>query len=71
MSEEDKTKKVLVNWCEMHYYEAEIEVPADLVSDEDIIDWVTLNTDDWGKGWREPYEICTDWDSFEVDEVEE
>jgi len=71
MSEEKKTRKVLVNWCEMHYYEAEIEVPANLISDEDLIDWITLRTDDWGMGWREPYEICTDWHSFEVDEVEE
>jgi len=74
MSEEDKTKKVVVNWCEMHYYEAEIEIPDNLSYEEEI-DWIINNTDDWGKspefGWHEPYEICTDWDSFEVDEVEE
>lgn len=65
MSEENKTKKVVVNWCEMHYYEAEIEVPGTITEEEEL-DWVMNNTDDWEKGWREPYEICTDWDSFEV-----
>jgi hypothetical protein len=70
MSEEIKTKKVRVNWCETHYYEDEIEVPADLVSDEDLIDWVTSNRFEWGYGWIEPYEISTDWDSFEVDDVD-
>ena len=70
MSEEKKTKKVLVNWCEMHYYETEIEVPADIVSDGDLIDWIISNRFEWGYGWGEPYEISTDWDSFEVDDVD-
>jgi hypothetical protein len=67
-------KKVKVSWTEFHYYEAEIEIPDNL-SHEEEIDWVMNNTDDWGKspefGWREPYEINTDWDSFEIDEVDE
>jgi hypothetical protein len=61
-------KKVKVNWCEMHYYEAEIEVPDNLSSSEEEVDWVIS---EWGMGLREPYEICTDWDSFEVEDVEE
>ena len=63
-------KKVKVNWCETHYYEAEIEIPDNL-SYEDEVDWVVNNTDDWGLAWREPYEISTDWDSFEVEDVED
>jgi hypothetical protein len=58
-------KKVIVNWYETHHYESEIEIPDNL-SHEEEIDWITLNTDDWGMGWSEPYEIITDWDSFEV-----
>ena len=62
----DDTKKVTVSWTEFHNYEAEIEIPENL-SSEEAIDWVTKHTDDWGMGWREPYEINTDWDSFGVE----
>ena len=61
-------KKVIISWCEMHNYEAEIEIPDNLSPQEEI-DWVVNNTDDWGMGWREPTEIETDWDSFQVEEV--
>ena len=64
-----KMKKVKVNWCEMHYYEAEIEIPDNLSSSEEV-DWVINNQLPWGMGLREPYEICTDWDSFEVEDVD-
>lgn len=60
-------KKVKVNWTEFHNYEAEIEVPEGITGEE-LIDWITLHTDDWGMGWREPEDITTDWDSFEVEE---
>jgi len=55
-------KKVTVNWCEMHYYEAEIEIPDNL-SHEDELYWVVGNKHKWDEGIA-PYEICTDWDSF-------
>jgi hypothetical protein len=69
MSEEKKTKKVLVNWCEKHYYETEIEIPDNL-SPEEEIDWVICNTDEWKHCWLEPYEIVTDWDSFEIESID-
>ena len=62
-----KMKKVRVEWVEMHCYEAEIEVPDNLSSSEEEIDWVI---NEWDMGLREPYEICTDWDSFEVEDVD-
>jgi hypothetical protein len=71
MSEEEKTKKVLVNWCEMHYYEAEIEVPANL-DHEGVMEYLHEGTrwiDDSIKDG--PYEISMDWDSLECEEVEE
>jgi len=58
-------KKVTVQWTEFHNYEAEIEIPEAV----DEIDWVINNTDDWGMGLREPYEINTDWDSFYIEEI--
>ena len=61
-------KKVTITWTEFHNYEAVIEIPDNLSPQEEI-DWVTLNTDDWGMGWREPIEIETDWDSFNVYEM--
>ena len=63
-------KKVKVNWCETHYYEAEIEI-LDNLSYEDEVDLVVNNMDDWGADRIQPYEISTDWDSFEVEDVEE
>lgn len=60
-------KKVTITWTEFHNYEAEIEIPDNL-SHEEELDWVMNNTDDWGMGWREPDEINTDWDSFEIDQ---
>jgi len=72
MSEENKTKKVVVNWCEMHYYEAEIEVPADL-DHEETMDYIHESPREWMDDAVKngPYEICTDWDSLEYEEVEE
>ena len=67
-----KMKKVRVNWCEMHYYEVEIEIPDNLSSSEEEVDWVINNQLPWDMGWSfGPYEICTDWDSYEVEDVEE
>ena len=63
-------KKVKVNWCEMGYYEAEIEIPDNIWMTEKELDWIMNNKFDWG-GDTKPYEICTDWDSFEVEDVEE
>ena len=63
-------KKVVVQWTELHNYEAEIEVP-DTLTEEEELDWIMYNTDEWEMGWREPYEINTDWDSFKVVYVEE
>ena len=62
-----KMKKVRVEWVEMHCYEAEIEVPDNLSSSEEEIDWVI---NEWDMGLREPYEIRTDLDSFEVEDVD-
>ena len=61
-------KKVQVQWTEFHNYEAVIEIPDNL-SPEEEIDWVTLNTADWGIEWFEPYHINIDWYSFQVYEV--
>jgi hypothetical protein len=61
-------KKVIICWTEFHNYEAEIEIPEGLTKEEEI-DWITLNTDEWDADRREPYEINTDWDSFEIEEV--
>lgn len=63
-------KKVTVQWAEFHNYEAVIEVPDNL-SHEEELDWIMNNTDVWEMGWREPYEINTAWDSFQVYEVNE
>ena len=65
-----KMKKVRVEWVETHCYEAEIEVP-DGLSNEDEMDWVINNKFEWDTGLREPYEINTDWDGFEIYEVDE
>ena len=59
--------KKIVRWTEFHNYEAEIEIPEGLDPDKET-DWVMNNTAAWELGWREPYEINTDWDSFEVAE---
>ncbi len=58
-------KKVTITWTEFHNYEAEIEIPDNLSYGEDLV-WVMNNTDEWGMGRREPDEIDTDWDSFEI-----
>ena len=66
-------KKVTIQWTELHNYEAQIEIPDNL-SHEEELDWIMNNKDDWEMDWREPYEISTDWDSFEkvyVEEIEE
>jgi len=60
-------KKKIVRWTEFHNYEAEIEIPEGLDADEEI-EWVTNNPGTWSAGWHDPYEINTDWDSFEIDE---
>lgn len=62
----ENSKKVTVSWTEFHNYAAEFEVPDDLTSDEDILDWVMV----WGMETadpRPPYEINTDWDSFTIE----
>lgn len=63
-------KKVTVQWTEFHNYSAEIEIP-DNISPEEELDWVMKNTDEWEMDWREPDEINTAWDSFQVYEVNE
>ena len=65
MIEKAKTKTVTVHWTEFHNYENEIEIPANL-SGEEAIDWIMMNTGQCGLDWREPYDIVTDWDSFEI-----
>jgi hypothetical protein len=70
MSEEKKTKKVLVKWWEMHYYEAEIEVPANL-NYQETMDYIYEDIrwmDDALKNG--PYQINTDWDSFEIESID-
>ena len=57
-----------MSWSETHHYQAEIEVPIELDSSEDLLDWVQLNTDTWVMGLREPFEIATNWDSFDIEE---
>ena len=64
------TKKVRANWCEIHYYEAEIEIPNNL-SYQDEMRWVEETMKDWSMTVHEPYEISLDWDSFEVEDVDE
>lgn len=66
-----KTKIVQLCWTEIHSYEQEVEIPDELETNEDIIDYVTNNADGWVFGAAEPYEINTDWDSFRVFEKEE
>lgn len=58
-------KKVTITWTEFHNYEAEIEIPDNLSHVEEL-DWVMNNTDEWGMGLREPDDINTDWDSFDI-----
>ena len=65
MLEKIKTKTVTIEWTEFHNFEAEIEIPENL-SGEEALDWVMMNTDTWGMDWREPYDINTDWDTFEI-----
>lgn len=64
-------KTRIVQWTEMHYHEQEVEIPDDLETNKDIIDYITKNTDGWMFGAAEPYKINTDWDSFRVFEKEE
>ncbi len=59
-------KTVQVHWTETHSYSAEIEIPDNLSHEDEEVKWITLNTDEWEMGWREPYEIKTDWDSFYI-----
>jgi len=61
--------KKIVRWTEFHNYEAEIEIPDGLDPKEQF-DWVMYNPDEWGfrRGRSEPYEINTDYDSFEIRE---
>jgi hypothetical protein len=61
-------KKVTVSWTEFHSYSTEIEIPDNL-SNEEELDWVINNTNDWSMGWHKPFEIETAWDSFVIDEV--
>jgi len=63
--EKAKTKTITIQWTEFHNFEDEIEIPENL-SGEEAIDWIFKNTGPWGLDWREPYEIVTDWDSFEI-----
>ena len=61
------SQTVRIRWTETHHYEAEIEIP-DGLDPEEQVEWVQNNTDEWGLGWRDPDEINTDWDSFEIRE---
>ena len=59
-------EKKIVRWTEVHYYEAEIEVPDGLFPDEET-DWLMNNpSSSWPGGNHYPYEINTDWDSIEI-----
>lgn len=57
--------KKTIRWTEFHEYETEIEIPDGLGAEEEV-HWVMNNTSVWSTGWYDPYEINTDWDSFEV-----
>lgn len=59
--------KKTIFWTETHYYEAKIDIPDGLDPDEEL-DWVVNNTGEWSKGWHDPYDVTTDWDSFEIHE---
>ena len=70
----EDTKKVTVSWSEVSNFKAEFEVPGDLTSKEDILDWVMVWGDEGvadpivpGVPTRPPYEINTDWDSFTIE----
>ena len=62
--------KKIVRWTELHYFEAEIEIPDGLDPAQET-DWV-LNSpaSSWAGGDHCPCEISTAWDSFEIDEEE-
>ena len=64
-------KKVFVDFVEHHMYSVEAEIPDNLTKDEEI-DWVINNRDLLFDGvWPQPIDIETDWDSFQVNEVNE
>jgi hypothetical protein len=62
----DTMKKVTVYWTEFHNYSQDIEIPDNL-SNEEELDWVMNNTDEWGMGLGSPDDINTDWDGFYIE----
>ena len=58
--DDTKTKTVTLRWSEGHDFKEEFEIPEDLTSDEDILDWVMV----WG---RDGWDINTDWGSFTIE----
>ena len=60
-------KKVKVQWTEFHNYEVEIEVPEGLTSNEEMN---FVMSEYCYFPLSDPYEVNTDWDSFDVEDKE-